>query len=347
MFGAVNAEEQKLTEVSVAVCAEFKPFEYADESGNIVGIDIDIMNEICALAGLKPIYTNMEFDSLIPSVRSPLADFAISAITATEQRKKVVDFTESYLECRVYNPALDKWYEESYAIPLKLSGEYKEMLNSAIATLKENGRIDEIAASYNLTKDKDGFYTYEITLPTQNTDNSYTVSDWAKKSVDTAISNHWTSPADFSNDYTVNITREQFCEIAYNMLRDAVGVDTVNLAETSFSDTSNIKVLYLAQEGIISGKGDGTYFAPTDSLTRAEAASILYRAARYCGLSIPEYQGNPFADDAEIADWAKHTVYSVVSANIMSGTGTGFSPLGSYTAEQAVSTIERLYNSIN
>ena len=129
------------------------------------------------------------------------------------------------------------------------------------------------------------------------------------------------------------------------MLRDAIGVDTVNLAETSFSDTDNTKVLYLAQEGIISGKGNGI-FAPNDTLTRAEAASILYRIARHCGISISEYTGAPFADDAQIADWAKDNIYYVVSAQIMSGTGDGFAPLNPYTAEQAISTIQRLYNII-
>ncbi len=340
------AAEDKPIEVTVAVCADFKPFEYIDDQGNIVGIDIEIMNEICNILNFKPTYINMNFDEMIPSVRSPLADFAISAITPAEHRKKVVDFTDNYIECKAYNPALDKYYEESYAIPVKFNDQYKERLNEAIALLKGNGKIDEIAQKYGLVKNSDGLYEFEMELKAQPKKDAYIVSEWAKSNVESAIAKHWTSPKDFQNNYTVNINREQFCELAYNMLRTVGDVGNVNLADTSFTDTKNPKVLYLAQEGIINGKGDGSYFAPADTLTRTEAAAILCRIARYSGISIPDYTGTPYEDDAEIPEWAKDMVYSVTSAKIMSGMGNGFSPMGFYTAEQAVATIERVYNSL-
>ncbi len=344
-IGVCASAKEDIPEVTVAVYADFKPFEYTDDAGNLVGIDIEIMNELCKKMNVNPKYTNVDFDAIIPSVRSPLADFGISAITATEQRKKVVDFTEPYLTCKVYNPNLDKWYDESYAIPVKLTGEYKEELNIAIAELAEEGIIDEIAKKYGLTKDADGIFTYHLPKAESKAETSYKVASWAKSGVEYGIKNNWTTPSDFNNDYTVSINREQFCEITYNMLRDLDMVGTVNIADTSFSDTNNTKILYLAQEGIISGKGNGL-FAPQDNLTRAEAASILYRVARYNGMSIPEYEGSPFEDDAEIPTWAKEYIYFAVSAKIMSGTGNGFSPLTTYTAEQAVSTIERLYKAL-
>jgi len=342
---ALGAEEE-LPTITVATCDDIEPFVYIKD-GELCGIDIDIMNEICSIAQLSPEYHNLEFDAMIPCVRSPLADCAISAITATDYRKKVVDFTDTYIDCKIYNPNIDKWFEESYAIPVKLTGEYKEALNTAIKTLKENGKIHEIALKYGLEKDSDGFYVYKMPIkPQQNNSNDYLVSEWAKTSVANALNKHWSSANDFDNDFTADITREQFCEIAYNMIRDSLGVNSVNLAEVSFTDTENTKVLYLAQEGIVNGKGDGSFFAPNDTLTRAEAASILYRIAKYAGMEIAPYNGAAFEDDATIPEWAKETVYLVASAKIMSGTGNGFSPNGTYTAEQAISTIERLYNSI-
>ncbi len=337
--------EEELPEVNIAVSATFEPFEYVDKDNTLAGIDIDIMNELCKKLNVAPKYTNVEFDAIIPSVRSPLADMGISAITPTEQRKKVVDFTDAYITCRVYNPNLDKWYDESYAIALKLTGEYKEELNSAIAELKEEGIIDEIAAKYSVKKETDGVYSYELPKVETNIANDYVVSSWAKPSVEYGINNNWTAPSDFNNNYTVSINREQFCEITYNMLRDLDMVDTVNIAETSFEDTDNTKILFLAQEGIISGKGNGI-FAPDDTLTRAEAASILCRVARYNGISFSDFTGEVFADDDQIPAWAKEFVYNAVSANIMSGTGNGFSAMAPYTAEQAVSTIERLFKTL-
>ena len=341
-----GAEDKPLPQITVATNAEIKPFSYIDENNNLCGIDIEIMNELCAIMEAEPVYSNYNFDAMIPCVRSSLADCAISAIVATDSRKKVVDFTDSYLDCKIYNPNIDKWFEESYSIAVKLSGEYKDQLNNAISQLKDSGKIDEIAKKYGLTQDPEGRYTYS--LPKEENapaKEAYTVSPWAEASVKNAIDARWSTPSDFKNNYTANITREQFCEIAYNMMRDAYEVGTVNIADVSFEDTQNTKVLYLAQEGIISGKGNGL-FAPKDYLTREEAASILYRIARYSGLNINKYEGAPFEDDALISDWAKTNVYMVLSAGIMTGTGEGFSPKGIYTAEQAISTIERLYNSI-
>ena len=202
----VFAKEEKIPEVTIAVCADFKPFEYIDDNGNLAGIDIDIMNELCQIMGVKPKYTNMEFDELIPCVRSPLADFAISAITPSETRKKVVDFTNPYIDCRVYNPSLDRWYEETYAIAVKLSGEYKNELNEAIAQFTESKKLDEIVAKHGVVKDDDGVYRYELTEYFKNsTSKDYAVSDWAKSSVSEAISKHWTSSKDFNNDFTAKI----------------------------------------------------------------------------------------------------------------------------------------------
>ena len=228
---------------------------------------------------------------------------------------------------------------------MKLTGEYKDELNAAIAELYEEGFIDSIAQKYELKVDSDDIYTYSLPKNENKVSKEYSVSSWAKSSVEYGIANKWTVPSDFDNDYTVNINREQFCEIAYNMLRDLDMVGIVNVADTSFEDTQNTKVLYLAQEGIISGKGNGN-FAPEDYLTRAEAASILCRIARYNGMEISDYKGTPFSDDDTIPSWAKEYIYQAVSAGIMSGTGDGFSPLTAYTAEQAISTIERLFKTL-
>ena len=52
--------------------------------------------------------------------------------------------------------------------------------------------------------------------------------------------------------------------------------------------------------------------------------------------------GQDFSDQAQIADWARQAVNQVTGLGIMEGTGTGFGPLGSYTIEQAITTIQRI-----
>lgn len=75
--------------------AEFPPYEYHDGS-NIIGIDIDIINTIGKMKGFDVEIMDIAFDATIPAVMSGKADFAMSGMTVTEDRKQNVDFTHTY-----------------------------------------------------------------------------------------------------------------------------------------------------------------------------------------------------------------------------------------------------------
>lgn len=75
--------------------AEFPPYEYHD-GNNIIGIDVDIINAIAKMKGFDVEIMDIAFDATIPSVMSGKADFAMSGMTVTEDRKENVDFTHTY-----------------------------------------------------------------------------------------------------------------------------------------------------------------------------------------------------------------------------------------------------------
>ena len=77
--------------------AEFPPYEYHDNN-QIVGIDADIAKAIADKMGVELEIQDMAFDSLIPAVQSGKADFAAAGMTVNEDRKKNVDFTDTYAE---------------------------------------------------------------------------------------------------------------------------------------------------------------------------------------------------------------------------------------------------------
>ena len=81
--------------LTVATNAEFPPYEYMD-NGVITGIDMDIMQAICDDIGMELKIENMKFDSIIASVNAGKADVGAAGMTVTEDRKKNVDFSESY-----------------------------------------------------------------------------------------------------------------------------------------------------------------------------------------------------------------------------------------------------------
>ena len=77
--------------------AEFPPFEYV-EGKSIVGFDITMGQKIAKNAGLKLEVVDMAFDSLIPALQSGTIDFIAAGMSVNEERKKNVDFSETYFE---------------------------------------------------------------------------------------------------------------------------------------------------------------------------------------------------------------------------------------------------------
>ena len=82
--------------IVVGTSADYPPFEFVDESGNIVGFDIDLAYEIGKRLGVEVEIVDMPFDSLIAAVQEGKIDIAIAAFNYTEERDQAVDFTDPY-----------------------------------------------------------------------------------------------------------------------------------------------------------------------------------------------------------------------------------------------------------
>lgn len=166
-------------------------------------------------------------------------------------------------------------------------------------------------------------------------------SEWAAPWIATAKQATIIS-GDYEAEWQTPITREAFCELAFNTL---VALEkTPDVPETSpFSDTDNKAIAALNNLGVILGKAEGV-FAPADLLTREEAATILWRMADGLGCVAEDPSITLYSDHSDIASWAQSPVYVVYTLGIMQGTGTEFSPKANYTVEQAVATMVRLYD---
>ena len=90
--GLSTAIEGKLV---MATNAQFPPYEYY-EGGEIVGIDAEIAQAIADKLGLELQIDDMEFDSIVESVKSGKSDMGLAGMTVTDERKESVNFTESY-----------------------------------------------------------------------------------------------------------------------------------------------------------------------------------------------------------------------------------------------------------
>ena len=97
-------------------------------------------------------------------------------------------------------------------------------------------------------------------------------------------------------------------------------------------------VAWASQNGIVSGKGNGT-FAPTDPVTRMSFVSILYRYADYSGMNTSERADlSDFADEASVPAWARANIEWAVAEGLLSGSTSGgqiyVNPTGKATRAQ-------------
>jgi len=83
--------------VKMGSSIDFPPYEYYDdETGEIVGIDVEIAQAIAAKLGWELEIVDMQFDSIIAAVVSGKVAFGMSGFTITEERKQSVDFSTPY-----------------------------------------------------------------------------------------------------------------------------------------------------------------------------------------------------------------------------------------------------------
>lgn len=86
-------EDGKLT---FAMSGQYRPFNFYDEGGDLVGFDVDMGEAISESLGLEPNPVTGDFDALIAGLTSGRYDAIIGSMSPTPERAEVVDFTEIY-----------------------------------------------------------------------------------------------------------------------------------------------------------------------------------------------------------------------------------------------------------
>ena len=90
---AAAADSGKLI---MATEAGFAPYEYTEDGQTVIGVDVDIANEIAKALGKELVIQNMTFDGALLAVQEGSADFAAAGISVTPERQEVMDFTVEY-----------------------------------------------------------------------------------------------------------------------------------------------------------------------------------------------------------------------------------------------------------
>ena len=88
-----TVEEGKL---HMSTNAAFPPYEMTTDAGGFEGIDVEVADAIAKKLGLELVVDDMGFDAALTAVQTGQSDIAMAGITITDERKEVMDFSDSY-----------------------------------------------------------------------------------------------------------------------------------------------------------------------------------------------------------------------------------------------------------
>ncbi|MBK1992189.1 transporter substrate-binding domain-containing protein [Campylobacter sp. 2018MI35] len=99
LFNACDSSKSK-NEISnhilkVGIEPTYKPFDYKENS-KLTGFDVDLLEAIAKDLNISLNWVEMNFDGLIPALKTGKIDMIASAMSVTEERKKNADFSNTY-----------------------------------------------------------------------------------------------------------------------------------------------------------------------------------------------------------------------------------------------------------
>ncbi|MCG6200977.1 ABC transporter substrate-binding protein [Psychromonas antarctica] len=93
-FNAAQAKEWK--DIRIGVEGAYPPFSKTEADGSVTGFDIDLANALCAEMKARCTYIKQDWDGIIPALLARKFDAVIATIDITEERLKMVAFTDKY-----------------------------------------------------------------------------------------------------------------------------------------------------------------------------------------------------------------------------------------------------------
>lgn len=137
--GSGSSSQEKTAEDSmptykVAMEPTFPPFDTIDENTQeLAGFDVDMMEAIAADQGFKLEWVNMGFDGLIPALQAGNIDIIASGMNASDERREKVDFSTTY-------------YDSGLVVAVKAGNTKIKSVDDLTADMKAGGQIGTTGA---------------------------------------------------------------------------------------------------------------------------------------------------------------------------------------------------------
>lgn len=82
--------------LKIGIEGAYPPFSSVDAKGELQGFDVDIAKALCAEIQAHCELVKIDWDGLIPSLVNEKIDAIIASMSATDERKQTIDFTDKY-----------------------------------------------------------------------------------------------------------------------------------------------------------------------------------------------------------------------------------------------------------
>lgn len=193
---------------------------------------------------------------------------------------------------------------------------------------------------------ENGGKVYDAYGPLETEINFSTVSQWAAADIESANENR-IIPSEFKDaDMSKEISRLDFAAAAVKLYEKIYNIETVSEKENPFTDTNDRNASKAKKLGIIQGVSENE-FDPNAMLTREESATILYRIISGKNVLASGTREN-FADNENISDWARDSVYNMSFNDIIRGKENNmFFPKEQLTYEECIVLGLRVLNLCN
>lgn len=141
------ASIQEKGQLIVVTDSSYAPYSFIDTtSGNTdpIGIDVELAKQIADALGVELSLQPMLFKDSVAAVTTGTADIAINGMTATEERKEVLDMSDPYIEC-----------EDGIVIKADTADQYKTLEDFKGAKLSANTGSPQALKAKTLIEDVD------------------------------------------------------------------------------------------------------------------------------------------------------------------------------------------------
>lgn len=144
--GENNGKETDIPTINAGVLtvgvSESIPFAYTDHTGNLTGIEVELLNEIAELLDLELEFKVVEFDALLDEIENSKVDCIASGMVYTPERNQIANATNPiFTDIDGSNIVM---YIDKNNIKLQAS------INEAIGSLQKDGTFDAILSAYGI-----------------------------------------------------------------------------------------------------------------------------------------------------------------------------------------------------